>query len=130
MKISGLIEVVQEWALARPLVQRVYLFGSRVRGDVRAASDLDIAVELDPQQLCDEPTAAWVSSFAAWRSELEARIPLSVDLHLYLGDGSPLIKAGLQRSHVLAYQKAGSRPLPWLDSFRKRAPCSRVLVGH
>ena len=94
---------------------------------------MDVAVELDPQEFCDDDadaTAAWVSAVGSWRNELEALVALRVDLHLYLVDSTPIIKAGLQRSHVLAYQKVGSSQLRWLDSFQKRTQRSRVLVGH
>ena len=32
------------WAEAEPLIRRVYLFGSRARGDNRSDSDIDLAI--------------------------------------------------------------------------------------
>lgn len=133
MKISLLIDVLAGWAVDLPLIKCVYLYGSRVRGDVRADSDIDIAIELDLQPLSDgdaDPVAAWNQVIGTWQDELESLIPLRVDVQLYLGDSSPLLKAALQRSHVLAYEKAGPSQLPWLQAFRKRSPRERVLVGH
>ena len=43
--LSGLIRVVADWADGCPGIKRVFLFGSRVRGDHRPDSDLDLAIE-------------------------------------------------------------------------------------
>jgi predicted nucleotidyltransferase len=39
--------VLIQWATETPEVTRVWLFGSRIRGTHRPASDLDVAVEYD-----------------------------------------------------------------------------------
>lgn len=45
--------VVTAWACGEPLIRRVYLFGSRARGDQRAGSDIDLAIlnGIDPAEL-------------------------------------------------------------------------------
>ena len=43
--LTELIRVVADWADGCPGVGRVFLFGSRVRGDHRPDSDLDVAIE-------------------------------------------------------------------------------------
>lgn len=52
---------------------RVYLFGSRARGEGGRASDIDIAV------LAPEPLPGWVLSEVRERIE-ESRIPFKVDI--------------------------------------------------
>lgn len=134
MKISSLIEVVAGWAADEPLVDRVYLFGSRVRGDTRPDSAIAIAIELDLEELTGrgDPRGVdtWTSETPNWIEELQALIPIKVDLQHYLGDETPVIKEALRRSHVLAYDKPGKRPPRWLATFKVRMPRSRLLLGH
>ena len=134
LKISSLIEVVAAWAADKPLVDRVYLFGSRVRGDTRPDSAIAIAVELDLEELAGRDDTGgvdtWTSESPDWIDELQVLIPIKVDLQCYLGDETPVIKEALRRSHVLAYEKPGKRPPRWLDSFKVRMPRSRLLLGH
>ena len=40
-KLSDIIQTLQEV----PEIQRIYLFGSRARGDAQSRSDIDIAIE-------------------------------------------------------------------------------------
>jgi predicted nucleotidyltransferase len=50
--LEDLALAISRWAAARPLITRVYVFGSRIRGctwtgePVRRNSDLDVAIEL------------------------------------------------------------------------------------
>lgn len=50
MNILYLQNIIASWAQRLPFPVRVYLFGSRARGNPTAESDLDIAVEI----LCDD----------------------------------------------------------------------------
>ena len=43
--LTELAGIVADWADGCPGVERVFLFGSRVRGDHRPDSDLDLAIE-------------------------------------------------------------------------------------
>ena len=52
-------ESIREWAHSWPNVTRVFIFGSRARGDHRADSDLDIAVEVAPGPGDGSPDATW-----------------------------------------------------------------------
>ena len=46
MNIETMATAVAKWAGTEPLIRKAYLFGSRVRGDHRSDSDLDVAVEI------------------------------------------------------------------------------------
>lgn len=97
------------WACAEPLVKRVYLFGSRVRGDHRLTSDIDIAVELDPAVFKgvdeSEGLATWMHEAKVWREELQKLIPLKVQLERYHPDQTPTVGKGIERSSQLVYEK-------------------------
>lgn len=83
MELSQIARLVSWWARGKPLVKRVYLFGSRVRGDHGPDSDVDIAVELDPAVFrgVDESggLATWMFETKEWKEELEKLIPLKVN---------------------------------------------------
>lgn len=110
MNLPHVASLVSTWARAKPLVKRVYLFGSRVRGDHGADSDLDIAVELDPAvfQGADESggLATWMFESKGWKGELETLIPLNVQLERYHPDQTPTVGQGLAQSSKLVYEKA------------------------
>ena len=92
------------------MVKRVYLFGSRVRGDFRPDSDIDIAVELDPKAFsgADDSSglATWMFESNAWKTELQSLIPLRVQLERYHRAQTPTVGKGLARSSELVYEKA------------------------
>ena len=110
MNVSQVASVVSAWARGKPLVKRAYLFGSRVRGDHHAESDIDIALELDSEvfRRVDESggLATWIFETKGWKEELEKLIPLKVQLERYHPDQTPTVKKGLTQSSKLAYEKA------------------------
>ncbi|MFZ5523842.1 MAG: nucleotidyltransferase family protein [Pseudomonadota bacterium] len=110
MEVSQVASVVSMWAREKPLVKRAYLFGSRVRGDHRTESDIDIALELDPNQFrgVDESggLATWMFETKVWKEELEKIIPLKVQLERYHPVQTPTVGKGLAQSSQLVYEKA------------------------
>lgn len=102
-------KALSDWASEKPLVGRVFIFGSRVRGDHGPGSDLDIAVEIDLSAArgMDESggLATWMSETKGWKMELEAILPFEVDLEQYRGEGTPTIHQALARSSHLVYAK-------------------------
>ncbi len=109
MELSKIAKLVSAWARAKPLVKRAYLFGSRVRGDHRLESDIDIAVELDPDVFkgVDESggLATWMFEAKAWREELQRLIPLKIQLERYHPDQTPTVGKGIEKSSQLVYEK-------------------------
>lgn len=74
-------------------IQRLALFGSLARGDGRADSDVDVAVEIEPGR-----------SFSLFRMEetrlsLEARLGRRVDLGEF-GALRPAVRAAFERDRV------------------------------
>jgi len=54
MELTQIAEILAVWAVQKPLIKRVFVFGRRVRGDHDEQSDLDVAVELDQTEYRDE----------------------------------------------------------------------------
>lgn len=110
MEVSQVAGVISTWARGKSLVKRAYIFGSRVRGDHQPDSDIDIAVELDPDvfQGADESggLATWMFETKGWKEELETLICLKVQLERYHPNQTPTVRRGLARSSQLVYEKA------------------------
>jgi predicted nucleotidyltransferase len=99
----------EPWARNRPLVGRIWIFGSRSSGSHRIDSDLDVAIELDmiaASGLDDsDGLATWMFESTKWKSQLEELCGLDVDLQQYLGDKTPTIEDALAKSSALIYSK-------------------------
>jgi predicted nucleotidyltransferase len=82
---AQLVAAAEALAAARPAVAAVYLFGSRARGQTHPASDVDVAVLLDPPVAVTERISAQqeISRF------LEERLQVPVDVVLLSPDLSP-----------------------------------------
>lgn len=97
------------WAVGIPLVSRLWIYGSRVRGDNRAGSDLDIAIELDlsASDGIDESDglATWMFESDAWAEQLNELFVIRVDLQFFDGEKTPTIQAALNREGELIYVK-------------------------
>lgn len=108
--LDALLVIVSGWASQKSLIKRVHLFGSRVRGDNGADSDLDVAVELDPNEFeaCDESggIATWMFETGAWKAELQSLTGIEVQLQHFTNETlDPTIARGLHESSVIAYEK-------------------------
>jgi len=99
MDIDKIQEILTKWGKQKPLVKIIYIFGSRARGDHRPDSDLDIALELDNNEVPsgDESggIATWMFEAEEWRKELAELIPLEIQLEHYEGKETPTIAKGL-----------------------------------
>lgn len=109
MTLDEIAAVLSDWARTKPLVKRVFVFGSRARGEERADSDLDIAVELDPVAFpCPDESggiATWMFETNGWKEELQSQFPFAVDLEQLCGAETPTIQRGVERSSRLVYEK-------------------------
>jgi predicted nucleotidyltransferase len=110
MGIEEISKKVAAWATDKPLILRVWLFGSRARGEHREDSDLDIAIQLDLAEIrgVDESGgfATWAFDTDGWDKELADLIPLEIDLEQFVPGQTLVIAAALERSSILVYNKA------------------------
>lgn len=79
--LFGLASIFNEWIAPAPGVDAVYLFGSRVRGDNRPDSDVDVRLYRE-RWGGDDATAKW------WTEQndedfraLKARLPGRLEIH-------------------------------------------------
>ena len=86
--------------VALPFVKTVYLFGSRARGDARAKSDIDLAVEC--------PSA----SFQQWQEVLDivedADTLLAIDVVRYDLLGDSVFRRKIDQNKVVVYENGNA----------------------
>jgi predicted nucleotidyltransferase len=109
--MSGIGNDVQrtlaDWAARNPKVRRVWVFGSRARGTHRPDDDIDIAVELEPVADSEETLLVWLANSEKWRSQLQDKISLPVDLEWFdPNGGTGTIRAALDQAKTLVYEAA------------------------
>lgn len=77
-ELRGLLEAdkvaILKWAEKHSEIARVYLYGSRARGDHRPDSDIDLAIEVIAQRGDANSFATWMYWHAAYKE--------APDLHL------------------------------------------------
>jgi predicted nucleotidyltransferase len=104
MPLDEMQVLLSIWAAETPLVKRLWLFGSRVRGEHREDSDVDVAIELDMTAVkgVDESAgmATWAFDTMTWKPELELLLSRVVDLQRYKAGETNIIQAGLRGSTV------------------------------
>jgi len=103
--VNGVTEfeaTLKNWATSAASVRGVWIFGSVAKGSGEPR-DLDVAVELADA----EPFQLWMSHVADWRRELQAQLPIKLQLEWFDPDGAtPTIAAGLAEAKRLVYERA------------------------
>ena len=98
--LDAIAEAIAEWATTEPLIDTVWLFGSRLGDDYRPDSDLDMAIRLRMEEDLCEQQLCWHDNCARWKDHLNQVTERDVDLEM----GHPLIAPT-----VWKYIAAGSR---------------------
>ena len=86
--LPALAETVARWIDGVPGVPAVYLFGSRVRGDHRPGSDVDLCVILDEMEDGNptDPDDWWDVQQRAGFADLTVVLPGPLEMHYDLAD--------------------------------------------
>ena len=88
---SKLCEALRTWAESKDCVTKLYLFGSRYRGDADEGSDIDLAVEIRNGDF-----TAWAFVVKELEQSLSAIVPYKLDLQWYGGmEETPTIHCAL-----------------------------------
>ncbi len=97
------IQTIIVWANQEPLIEAVYIYGSRARGSHRQNSDLDVAVIVGGSD-DEERLANALSEDRRWVAALQSRLP--VKLHFEWAIGHDGIVATAIRDHgCLVYDR-------------------------
>lgn len=98
--------VLRAWAKTTPSVRHVYLYGSRISGESRSESDLDVAIDLDPQPSDRNPMATFSSQARQWGAQLKGRTPFELDIQILDANNTPQVRRGVESTGVLIYVRA------------------------
>ena len=104
MGIEEIKKVVKDWATSQPLVKKAYLFGSRVRGDFKPDSDLDVAVELHLGADDGNILSTWMFEEDEIKGNLQDLIPFKLQLELLDGKNTPTVLNAVKESGILVYE--------------------------
>ena len=99
------IELLKTWAANNPVVERIWIFGSRVRGTHEVDSDLDVAVQ---HGISPGDSSLFTTSLCApseWQQHLQPSARLKLDLQSYIPNETPTVEAGLRKSSKLIYER-------------------------
>lgn len=104
--LEDLQDRVASWARTETLVRKAWLFGSRVRRDHRADSDLDVAVAVFIRTGdADEFTTALCEQ-AQLERRLQERFPdLTIDLCTHIEHDPGRVDRALAESSVLVFER-------------------------
>ncbi len=110
-QLEDAIRILVAWAASEPLIQRVFIYGSRVRGrsmtggPIRPDSDLDIAVE--PDAPADERLGTYIVEAAGWESTLAKLLPWCPHLDFYGAEAAVVCKAVAEAGGLIYTKTAG-----------------------
>jgi predicted nucleotidyltransferase len=91
------------WAHVHDRIDKLFVFGSRARGDHRPDSDLDVAVLLTGEE-DGERLGYWICMAERWRAQL-ADLPVKVDLQYADPETDERVWPGVQRDGRLIYSR-------------------------
>ena len=95
--------VIRDWAGTKSRISRIFVFGSRAKGNARPTSDLDIGVLISGEDP-DERLLYTMDNTNNWKSELNALLPVSVDLQFAEPVSDYVVWPAIQDHGILVYQ--------------------------
>ena len=98
------LQKIRAWAQTHEVIQRVWLYGSRARGDNQPDSDIDLAIvtRLDTGQ--DNADAVWMFWHQDFKETPDLHLSHEVHLEWYEdGAGSERVGRGVERDGILIY---------------------------
>jgi len=106
MVINELGDIVSTWATGQPLVSAAYLYGSRVKGTHRVDSDLDVAIEIEPERGDSSAKATWICEKQWLTNSLQSLLPMELHLEWYDEYETPTVKQGLEDGHIKVFERS------------------------
>lgn len=108
--MSGLLEAdrvaIVEWAERHPEIKRVYLYGSRARGDHNAGSDIDLAIEVIVQPGDSDSFTTWMYWKQDYDEAPDLHLSVEVQLEWYEeGAGLTRVGPGVEKDGVLLFER-------------------------
>jgi uncharacterized protein len=93
---------LKEWARGKPDIQRVWIYGSRLRGTQRPDSDLDLSIEIGPFETDSDMQLRWMDEVKGWRAQLQSISPYKVHVEMY---GTEFTRQYIACCSMLVYER-------------------------
>lgn len=102
-------QLIGQWAAKKPLISKIYLYGSRARGSHRPDSDVDLAIVIATE---DEGEAWGHFAFekVGWTEELEGLLHCRVHLETPDFEADTKVAPGVDADGQLLYDGSVPRP--------------------
>lgn len=95
---------IRVWAGAISMVQRVWIFGSRAKGNNKPESDLDVAIEIDATGTDSTAILLYIHNIQKWSDELQMVTAYKLDLELY-DPAHVVVYEGVNKYGILIYSQ-------------------------
>lgn len=105
--VSGLLEAdrlaIVQWAERHPEIKRVYLYGSRARGDHHTGSDIDLGIEVDAPD-ADKAYSMWSNFKDDFDDAPDLQLSAVLQLEWYeKGAGLGKVGKGVETDGILLF---------------------------
>lgn len=109
--MQNTIEKLKSIAKTDPVIKKIWIFGSRYKGNCRVDSDLDLAVEvewIEGQKLgvCENSAALWFVALPRFEKQFREVCCWQLDIQQYAGEiDTPAIHSYLLDASEMIYEK-------------------------
>jgi hypothetical protein len=95
--LDAILDRLDSWCESQPCVGAIFAFGSRVRGDARSDSDLDLLIDLSAgDDISDTALAAWMREQKEGFPDLRSAFPeFALEIIVLQWSDDPSKDAGL-----------------------------------
>ncbi len=104
-ELKNILEDLCTWAEKEKSINRVYLFGSYARNEAGPKSDLDIAIEINPNEEEQDVFSIWVDQHPMYLNALSQMIPVDVHLELLDNGYTKRIQNAVDTDGRLVYER-------------------------
>ena len=105
MELNLLSQIIANWAVDQPIISRIHLYGSRVKGTHKPDSDIDIAIEIMQSTGDSSPLATWIAEHEKLRQSLIPLLTITPHLEWYANAvETPTIDKALNEASIIVYE--------------------------
>lgn len=102
-QLLQVIFTIAGWAEKQDNLQCLWAYGSRVKGNARPESDLDLAFKLFPPLVAGEKVVFENHTLPLWKAELQQLSPWQVHLEPWAGSGTD-VAGFVAEANILIYE--------------------------